>query len=102
MIHSREDISAALRASVEQGGLLLDEAALGAEFFDAGSGLVREIAQRFTVYRARLAVVVGDASAHGPEFAELVEQLRAHPVMRFFESVQDARRWLAELPGKKC
>jgi hypothetical protein len=102
VIRSREDIPAALRASVESGGLLLEEAGLGPQFFDVRGGLLRELVQKFTSYRARLAVVVCDPSAHGHEFAELVDQHRAHVAVRFFDSLQDARRWLAELPNKKC
>jgi hypothetical protein len=102
MIRTREDISLALRASVESGGLLLDETDLGAEFFDPETGLAREVVRRFTSYRARLAVVVADPSARNPEFAEMLHEYRAHVAVRFFVSHQLARQWLAQMPGKKC
>ena len=101
MIRSREDISAALRASMEQGGLVLDRADLGAEFFDVRGGLAREVVQKFTSYRTRLAVVV-DPATYGPEFADLVRDHRAHVAVRFFATLQLARQWMAQMPSKKC
>ncbi len=102
MIRSRDDIATALRASAENGGLQIEEADLGAEFFDVKSGLAREVVRRFTSYRARVALVVGDLSSHGAEFAELAHEHRAHAMVRFFGSTQQARQWLAQLPNKRC
>jgi hypothetical protein len=96
------DIAGALGASIEGGGLLLDESQLGAEFFDLDSGFAGEVLQKFTHYRARLAVVVADPSAYGGGFRELVYEQRNHPAVRFFGSEQLARRWLAYNQVVKC
>ena len=96
------DIPAALSASVERGGLMLDENHLGADFFDLRTGLAGEVLQKFTNYRARLAIVVADASAYGGRFRELVHEHRMHATVRFFSSGQLARQWLAYSPVAKC
>jgi hypothetical protein len=96
------DIAGALGASIDGGGLLLDESQLGAEFFDLDSGFAGEVLQKFTHYRARLAVVVADPSAYGGGFRELVYEQRNHPAVRFFGSEQLARRWLAYNQVVKC
>ena len=102
MIRSAADIAVALGASIEHGGLVLDEKLLGAEFFDLHSGLAREVLQKFTHYRARLAVIVADPSAYGSRFGELVYEHRTHPAVRFFHTEQQARQWLAYNPVVKC
>jgi len=102
VIRSPADIAAALGASIEGGGLLLDETQLGADFFDLRSGLAGEVFQKFTNYRARLAIVVADPSAYGGRFGELIHEHRNHAVVRFFGSEQLARRWLAYNPIVKC
>lgn len=102
MIRSLDDISDALSASMDRGGLLLDESEIAPAFFDLKTGLAGEVLQKFTNYRARLAIVLFDESAHGSRFSELVYEHRTHPCVRFFESAQDARRWLAYNPIVKC
>lgn len=102
MIRSPADIAGALGASMEAGGLLLDERELGAEFFDLRTGLAGEVLQRFTNYRVRLAIVVSDPAAYGSRFGELIHEHRTHAAVRFFGSAQQARRWLAYNPVVKC
>lgn len=101
-IRSVGDIADALIASIDGGGLLLDEAHLAPEFFDLRSGLAGEVLQKFTNYRARLAIVVSDPAAYGSRFGELVYEHRTHSAVRFFDSEQAARRWLAYNPITKC
>ena len=101
-ILSRDDIAEALAASVESGGLVLDETDLGADFFDLRTGLAGEVLQKFTNYRARLAIVVADDAAHGSRFGELMYEHRAHRCVRFFASAQLARQWMAYNPVAKC
>jgi hypothetical protein len=102
MIGSLGDIAGALGASIERGGLLLDEMQLGAGFFDLRTGLAGEVLQKFTNYRARLAIVVADPAAYGSRFAELIYEHRTHAAVRFFGSEQLARQWLAYNPVVKC
>ena len=101
-IHSASDISAALSSSVENGGLVLHEKDLSADFFDLRTGLAGEVLQKFTNYRARLAIVVADAAAYGGRFSELIYEHRTHKSVRFFTSEQLARQWLTYNPIAKC
>lgn len=93
-IRSANDIGKALGASLEAGGLLLAEADLCAEFFDLRTGLAGEVFQKFSNYRARLALVVPDAGVHGERFAELAHEHRTHPLVRIFASADEAKQWL--------
>lgn len=96
------DITQALGAGMDSGGLLLDESQLGADFFDLRTGLAGEVLQRFTNHRVRLAIVVVDAQAYGSRFRELVHEHRAHDAVRFFDTERRARQWLAYNPVVKC
>ncbi len=96
------DIAAALGEAIDRGGLLLEEAQISASFFDLRTGFAGEVLQKFTNYRARLAIVAADAAAHGSRFSELVYEHRSHQTVRFFETEQLARRWLAYNPVVKC
>jgi hypothetical protein len=93
-IRSLSDISDALGASLKQGGLIVTEADLCPEFFDLRTGLAGEVLQKFVNYRARLAIILSDSGAYGERFSELVFEHRRHPVVRFFGSEADARKWL--------
>ena len=101
-IHSANDISDALMLSVERGGLVLDEKDMCAEFFDLRTGFAGQVLQKFTNYRSRLAVVVSDTAKYGGRFNELVHEHRTHAVVRFFNTPQQARQWLANMPNGKC
>jgi hypothetical protein len=96
------DIPTALAASVEGGGLVLDEKQLCPDFFDLRTGLAGEVLQKFVNYRARLAIIVADSSAYGSRFSELVYEHRTHRSVRFFTSAQLAHQWLAYNPVAKC
>jgi len=97
-IRSASDIGKALGASLERGGLILGEENLCAEFFDLRTGLAGEVFQKFSNYRARLALVVPDPSAHGERFAELAYEHRTHPLVRIFTTADDATSWLGAAP----
>ena len=96
------DIPNALSASVEGGGLMVDEKQLSADFFDLRTGFAGEVLQRFVNYRARLAIVVADSAAYGGRFSELIHEHRTNRSVRFFMSAQLARQWLAYDPIAKC
>lgn len=96
------DIADALAASIDQGGLILDEKSLGPAFFDLRTGFAGEVLQKFTNYRARLAILLADPDAYGSRFSELVYEHRTHRLVRFFGSEQQARQWLAYNPIVKC
>jgi hypothetical protein len=100
-IQSDKDISAALKASVERGGLVLDEKNLCPEFFDLKTGLATQVLQKFVTHRSKLAVVIRDASVYGGRFGELMHEHRIHPTVRFFTAEQAARQWLSQMPSGK-
>ena len=101
-ILSSADISAALAASVERGGLVLDEKQLSPDFFDLKTGLAGQVLQKFVNYRTKLAVIVRDPAGYGARFSELAYEHRTHPTVRFFSAEQSARQWLSQLPSGKC
>jgi len=101
-INEPSDIADALNASIDQGGLLLDEKQLSPAFFDLRTGLAGEVLQKFTNYRARLAIVVANEAVYGSRFSELAYEHRTHRLVRFFASEQLARQWLAYNPIVKC
>ena len=100
-IQTTGDISAALSASVERGGLVLDEKNLAPEFFDLKTGLAGQVLQKFVSYRTKLAVIVRDGSVYGGRFGELMHEHRIHPTVRFFSAEQAARTWLSQMPSGK-
>jgi hypothetical protein len=101
-IQSVSDISAALSASVERGGLVLDERNLTPDFFDLKTGFAGQVLQKFVNYRTKLAIIVRDASKYGGRFGELMHEHRVHPTVRFFNAEQSARQWLSQMPSGKC
>jgi hypothetical protein len=100
-IRSVDDISAAISASVDRGGLVLDEKDLNPEFFDLKTGFAGQVLQKFTTYRTKLAVIVKDPAAYGGRFSELAYEHRLHASVRFFTAEQTARQWLAQMPSGK-
>jgi hypothetical protein len=100
-IQTPSDISAALSASVERGGLVLDEKDISPDFFDLKTGFAGQVLQKFVSYRTKLAVIVRDPSVHGGRFGELMHEHRIHPIVRFFSAEQAARQWLSQMPSGK-
>jgi hypothetical protein len=101
-IHASSDIADALGHCIDSGGLLLHESQLSADFFDLRTGLAGEVLQKFTQYRALLAIVVADSNAFGSRFGELIHEHRTHRNVRFFTSEQLARQWLSYNPVARC
>lgn len=96
-IDSPNDISGALAAGMEHGGLLLDEADLAPSFFDLKSGLAGEVFQKFVNYRVPLALVVLDPGVHGHRFRELAREHGSHPMVRILPDREEAAAWLASV-----
>jgi hypothetical protein len=101
-IVSLSDVPNALSESIAAGGIVIDEQDLSPDFFDLRTGFAGEVLQKFTNYRARLAIVVADPAAYGSRFSELAHEHRTHKCVRFFASGQLARQWLAYNPIAKC
>jgi hypothetical protein len=95
-VHSEADFNDLLSGALSHGGLIVAESDLPAQFFDLKSGFAGELLQKLTNYRARVALVIPDPSAHGARFSELAAEHRSHGLIRFVASVPEARRWFAE------
>jgi hypothetical protein len=76
-------------------GLILTKSDVLPEFFNLRSGLAGEMFQKFTNYRVRLAIVLQDSAIYGERVGELIYEHKKHSVIRFFDSVDEARVWLS-------
>jgi uncharacterized protein DUF4180 len=93
-IRSSEDIVDAIAACLGEGDLLITEGDLGDEFFDLRSGLAGELFQKIMNYRLRLAIVLSNPETYGERFNELVYEHKSHGMIRFFQSEDEAKKWL--------
>jgi len=93
-IRSFADISDAIGACLGADAVILTEGDLAPEFFDLRSGLAGEVMQKFVNYRLRVALVVPDADVYGERFSELVYEHRAHTMIRFVRTMDEAKAWL--------
>jgi hypothetical protein len=94
-IDSFDAISDAVGKCYGAEGLILTESDVSPEFFNLRTGLAGELFQKFTNYEIRLAIVLKDAGAYGERISELVYEHRNHSLIRFFDSVVEAREWLS-------
>lgn len=97
-IQSLRDINDALSASFGSAGLILTERDVTPALFDLRSGLLGELFQKFTNYQIRLAIVLIASNTYGERFSELVYEHRTHNLIRFVNSEEEARAWLATTP----
>ena len=93
-IRSIGDISDAIAASYGTDGLILTENDLAQEFFDLRSGLAGELFQKFINYKLRMAIVLPDPEAYGERISELAYEHKAHDMIRFVRSKDEAETWL--------
>ena len=93
-IRSTTDISEAIGACIGKEGLILTESDLAPEFFDLRSGLAGELFQKFINYQIRVAIVLPDPGACGERFHQLTYEHTTHPMIRFFNSNDEAKAWL--------
>lgn len=75
-------------------GLLLDEHALPAAFFDLSTGLAGALVQRLSMYGFRMAGVVADPARHSRAFQDFVREANKGKQVRFFRQREDAIQWL--------
>jgi hypothetical protein len=94
-IRTSAEIADAIGACLTAEGLLLTEEDLSPRFFDLRTGLAGEALQKFVNYRVRVAIVVPRPEVHGERFVELAREHATHPMVRFFETEDAARTWLA-------
>jgi len=91
--------AAVLARCIEDGAraILLDEAALPAEFFDLRTGLAGELLQKLTPYRIRLACVVPDARVHPTHFQDFLREANRGVQFRFLTTREAAIDWLESI-----
>jgi hypothetical protein len=75
-------------------GLLLDEAAVPAEFFDLSSGLAGDLLHHLGKYAMRLAAVIPDPTVHSEPFQAFVLESNQGGRFRFFPTRWEAVEWL--------
>ena len=94
------DPTAIVTRCVEGGAraLLLDRAALPAEFFDLSSGFTGELLHRLSLYGIRLAAVVANPSRCSRSFQDFVREANRGQQFRFFPTREDAIHWLEAAP----
>ena len=90
------DPQAVFTSCVESGAqaLLLDQAALPAEFSDLSTGIAGELLHKLSTYRIRLAAVLPDPTLHSPRFQDFVRESNKGNQFRFFATRRDAVEWL--------
>jgi hypothetical protein len=93
-VRSFRDISDAIAACFGTDGLILTEDDLAQEFFDLRSGLAGELFQKFINYKLRMAIVLPDPEAYGERISELAYEHKAHDMIRFVRSKDEAETWL--------
>lgn len=94
-LDNSNDVMDLLSSAFGTSGLLLDEAELGANFFDLNTRLAGELFQKFMNYNLKLAVVVKDRTRYSKRFQELAWEHDRHASIRFFPDRAAAAAWLA-------
>jgi Domain of unknown function (DUF4180) len=93
-IDSLQTIADAIGKCYGADGLLITEKELSPEFFSLRTGIAGELFQKCTNYQIRLAIVLQNPTAYGERFSELLYEHKKHPMIRFFNSVDEAKIWL--------
>ncbi len=93
-IDSFQSISDALGKCYGADGLILTESDVSPDFFNLRLGLAGELFQKLTNYQIKLALVLQNTDAYGERFSELVFEHKTHPLIRFFNSTDEAKVWL--------
>jgi Domain of unknown function (DUF4180) len=93
-IQSIQDVPDVLGAVFGADGLLLTENDLAPEFFDLRTGIAGEFFQKFTNYQIRIGLVVKNPEMYGERFSELALEHKNHNLIRFFDSIENAKSWL--------
>ena len=93
-IRSFRDIPDAIAACFGSKGIIFTQDDLAQEFFDLRSGLAGELFQKFINYKLRMAIVLPDPEAYGERISELAYEHRAHNMIRFVRSKDEAEAWL--------
>ncbi len=94
-LRSAADVSDLIGAVYGFDALILLENHLSAAFFDLRTGLLGELFQKLSNYQVMTALVVPDPARYGARFSELVFEHATHNLIRFVDSPEAARTWLA-------
>lgn len=74
--------------------LLVYQSNFHPDFFDLSTGLAGEVLQKIANYRVQTAFVVDIASIKSERFKELINETNFNDEYRFFNSKEEAEKWL--------
>lgn len=75
-------------------GCVFTEADVSVEFFNLRNGMLGEVFQKFVNYNFRAAFILPSIHDHGERISELVIEHKTHPLIRFFNTSEEALGWL--------
>ena len=74
--------------------ILLDEHNLSDEFFNLRSGLAGAAMQKFSLYQARVAVLLPPNAEQNERFKEFMYEMNQSNHFRFYDNREEAEVWL--------
>lgn len=95
-IKSGQDILDIYGSMYPLGKLLIYQRNLNPDFFDLSTGLAGDILQKLVNYHIQTAFVIEYDSIKSERFKELMYETSTNNEYRFFESSDNARKWLVE------
>jgi len=66
---------------------------LSEDFFDLRTRIAGEVFQKLVNYNCQIAIVVPRDHCYGDRVTELAREHASHPLIRFFETVEEALAW---------
>ena len=93
-LHNADDALDAMGTGLS--GAIFQPADLHPDFFDFANGIAGEVMQKFVNYGFRAAFIIDANHPYGPRLDELMIDHRHHPVIRFFPTIEAARKWLVD------
>lgn len=67
---------------------------LSSEFFDLSTGVAGAAFQKFVNYQFPVAIILPENHNYGIRVTELVRDHRSHPYVRFYNTIDEANKWL--------
>lgn len=96
IINSQKDAILFVENGYATKKILVHQSNLAPEFFDLSSGLAGEVLQKIVNYGIKTAFVVDLKTIKSEPFKQLATETKGMDEYRFFESEEDATKWLQE------
>lgn len=77
-------------------GCIFTEADIADDFFNLRNGLAGEVFQKFVNYGFHAAFIIPIQHNHGERVSELIKEHKKHPLIRFFNTNEEALSWLRQ------